>query len=460
MEAPLVQVAGEENEKQGSPELIPTVTNTPFKRNIPVFEKIFPKVPKETPKTCTYWSAITHELRLDAIDSEESKSREFGTRTAWCPRRDILEKWNEDLLPQINSIVSADRSKRYIYKRSSKQYPCIVDLWMICDGSDWEDAHPTVVATCVEGRIAKRTIQVLQNNPQFQDLNLGFRFLYWEEAVSLLAGAERASPEMGPFQGESLRLGGSQVVITSVPISRASRWNQATIGGVLLLNGRYYGLCTAHPFYQSSEEEHPASAGNNGRDGSSALSESSEDECDLEDYLKELNGLQAFENGREDCSQLAPSAEPSGTVVYLIPRPVVSDTRAAEEGESSRLSGPHYFQTSSLVGFLPKTPIATSDDSLERTDSPGSQWISRSLDWALVRIADPRFWGPNLFKSISGATSLISFVSYSPPYGVVMIATYHEGPRLTHCWGRKAGLMLPNAIELQEVWCLDSSCCK
>src|SRR5438105_1266232 len=98
MEAPHLQVAGEENEKQGSHKLIPAVTNAPFNHNTPVSEKIFPKVPKGMPKTCTYWSGITHELKLDAIDSEESKSRKFGTRTAWCPRGDILEKWNEDLL--------------------------------------------------------------------------------------------------------------------------------------------------------------------------------------------------------------------------------------------------------------------------------------------------------------------------------------------------------------------------
>jgi hypothetical protein len=457
VETPALQVACEDNRKHNLHKLVPVVMNAPAINEKPVSEKSFPKAEHNT---CTYWSGITHELKLDAIDSAESKSRKFGSKNAWCPRGNLLEKWNEDLLPQALGVLSADLSRRYIYKRSKKEYPCSIDLWMICEGSDWESAHPTVVSMCVNGRVARRTILVLENNPQFRDLNLGFGFLCWEEEVSLLADNGIAASEVELSQCDSLRLCGSRVLITSFPFSTASRLNQATIGGVLLLNGTYYGLSTAHAFYHSREEQNTHHFNGNGQGDAGDMCEASEDTGDWENYLNGLNGLEASINGEEDSSALTALEPPSPTVVYLAREPVSSDTHIPEAEDSPTPKARKHFETSSLVGFLPKTPIAKSDELLERTDSRGSPWISRNLDWALIRIHDPRFWGPNLFESMLGTTLSTSFVSYSPPHGAVMIATRHNGPRLAYCWGRKTGLMLPNSITLQEVWCLDSPCCK
>jgi hypothetical protein len=95
-----------------------------------------------------------------------------------------------------------------------------------------------------------------------------------------------------------------------------------------------------------------------------------------------------------------------------------------------------------------------------QTDSNDSQWVSLTLDWALVRLYDPRFWGRNWFKSVSGKSILTSFVAYTPPNGQVIIATRHNGPRTTHSWGRKCGVLLPRSNQMQEAWCLALSCSK
>lgn len=457
VDPPAFQVAGEDSRKHDSYSLVHAVMNAPSKKKKTVSDKSFPKA---LHNTCTYWSDIAHELKLGAIDSEESKSRKFGSKTAWCPRGDLLEKWNQELYPQAQGIVSTEVNLRHIYRRSKKQCPFILDLWMICEGSDWENAHPTVVAMCVSGRIAKRSIQVLEGNPQFRDLNLGFGFLAWEEEVTLLAGSRTATSNVEPAQSESLWLCGSRVLIISVPVSATSLWNQATIGGVLLLNGTYYGLSTAHAFYQGTEEQGTDPSRDNGGDSPGDVCEASEDERDWQDYLKELEGLEASNSGEEARNPLATSEEPLATVVYLTQDLGSSDIHRPEMEDSASNKARICLGNSRLVGFLPKGPSINPDDLPESIVSRGSQWISRELDWALIRIHDPLFWEPNFFESTSGMTLSTSFVSYSPPYGAVMIATRHKGPRLTRCWGRKVGLMLPGAIGLQEVWCLDSSCCK
>jgi hypothetical protein len=451
---PAFQVAGEDGRKHDSYSLLHTVMNVPSKKKKTVSDKSLPKT------LHTYWSDIADELKLDAIDSEESKSRNFGSKTAWCPRGDLLEKWNQELHPQALRIVGTESNLRYIYRRSRKQCLFILDLWMISEGPDWENAHPTVVAMCISGRVAKRTIQVLESNPQFRDLNLGFGFLAWEEEVTLLAGSRTAASKIEPTQSGSLRLCGSRVVITSVPISATSRWNQATIGGVLLLNGTYYGLSTAHVFYQGAEGKGTDPAGDNGGDSPGDVCDASEDERDWQDYLNELDGLEPSNHGEEAHSLLATLEEPFANVVYLAQDSSSSDIYRSEMEDSASNKARSHLGNLRLVGFLPKTPSTKPDDLPESIASRGSQWISRELDWALIRIHDPHFWGPNFFESTSGMTLSTSFVSYSPPYGAVMIATRHKGPRLTRCWGRKVGLMLPGAIGLQEVWCLDSSCCK
>jgi hypothetical protein len=456
-ETPVLHVACEENSKDDIQKLVPAVMNAPSKDKKAVSEK---SSPNSVHKTCSCWSDFPHELKLDTIDSAESKSRKFGSKNAWCPRGNLLERWNEHLLPQVLGIVGADLSRRYIYKRSRKQYPCSIDLWMICEGSNWETAHPTVVSMCVNGRVARRTIQVLENNPQFRDLNLGFGFLCWEEDVSLLAGNGTVASNVELSKSDSLRLCGSRILITSIPVSASSLWNQATVGGVLLLNGAYYALGTAHPFYHRKEEQNTDNFEADGTDGPGNMCEASEDEGDWDDYPNELNGLEPPTNDEEDRKVSTTLEGPSATVVYLARELVNSDTRIPEGYDSSTLEARHCFETSSLVGFLPITPISKPDDLSERIDSRGSPWISRILDWALIRIHDPRFWRPNFFDSMSKTTLSTSFVSYSPPHGVVMIATRHKGPRLAHCWGRKVGLMLPDAVGLQEVWCLGSPCCK
>jgi hypothetical protein len=457
VDPPPFQVAGEDSRKRDSYSLVHAVMNAPSEKKKTVFDKSFPKA---LHNTCTYWSGIAHELKLDAIDSSESKSRKFGSKTAWCPRGDLLEKWNQELHPQALGIVSTEFNLRYIYRRSRKQCPFILDLWMICEGSDWENAQPTVVAMCVSGRVAKRTIQVLEGNPQFRDLNLGFGFLAWEEEVTLLADSRTAASKVEPTQSESLWLCGSRVLITSIPILATSRWNQATIGGVLLLNGTYYGLSTAHAFYQGTEEKGTDPAGDNGGDSPGDICDASEDERDWQDYLNELDGLEASNDSKEAHNLLAPSEEPFAAVVYLAQDSSSSDIHRPDMEDSASNKARSYLDTSRLVGFLPKTPSTKPDNLPESIASRGSLWTSRELDWALIRIHDPQFWGPNFFKSTSGTILSISFVSYSPPYGAVMIATRHKGPRLSRSWGRKVGLMLPGATGLQEVWCLDSSCCK
>lgn len=412
-------------------------------------------IPMHSRQAQTYWTRLAPQRKLDSIDGETLTSRSFGRKIGWSPKGDILQRWNDELFAHIQGIVGAERSTEFIYKRSKKKSPCVCDLWMLSDGNRWEDARPTIVAMCNDGKVARRAIVVLQKNPKLKDLNLGFHFLAWEESIELIAGSVAGNPLVPASDDDLLSLGGLRVLITSTPISSKSKWRDATIGGVLLLGGVYYGLSVAHAFFLNETENDI----NDSDDESTIRAESatSEDESDLEDF-EELEALESElrKNLRNLMSEVeSPSAETPASVVYL------SQGNSGLESDSSGGSNTGIsIQSLSLVGFLPR-PTAAQTHSIDGPDySVVSPWISRDLDWALVRIHDPRFWSPNKFTTTSGATLSTSLVSFAPPNGQVLVTTRFSGPRLSHCWGRKSGLLLPGSRKLQEVWTLGSSSCE
>lgn len=405
---------------------------------------------------CTYWDQFSHAQKFDAIGPELSKPSVVGSGKAWSPKGDVLKKWNDELLLRIQKIVDAELSRGFIYQGVKKCSLCTCDLWMVSDGPTRETAHPTIVAICADRKIAKKTLYVLKHNPQLQDLRLGFKFLEWEENIALTAGRVDELMGNGPPETEALRLCGSRVVASSIPISARSPWVQTTIGGVLLLNGVYYGLSVAHPFYRDEDDQNGSSPGSNETDRLLKEDGLSDDEKDWDRIFDELSRALAS-GSAEDTSAYKPSTrEPIATTVFLARDLANFEANVSGSSPPAGNSAQGFLENLSLVGYLPKPRL----NPVGQADSNDSQWVSFTLDWALIRLHDPRFWGRNWFKSVSGKSILTSFVAYTPPNGQVIIATRHNGPRTTHSWGRKCGILLPRASQMQEVWCLALSCSK
>jgi hypothetical protein len=230
-------------------------------------------------------------------------------------------------------------------------------------------------------------------------MNLGFRFLEWEENITLTAGETSDLANNGTSEAETeaeaLRLCGSRVVASSIPISVESPWVQATISGVLLLNRTYYGLSVAHAFYRDDSDRNRTSPGDNEPDGLLKEDELSDDEKNWDKIFDELSNTEAS-GSVEDISAYRPSIrEPFATTVFL------ARDLAKFEAYLSGLpppagNGAHDFlENLSLVGHLPNLRLNPADMRVEQAEYAESQWVSPSLDWALIRLHDPRFWGRN-----------------------------------------------------------------
>jgi hypothetical protein len=409
---------------------------------------------------CTYWDQFSHNQKLDAIGPELSKPSVVGSGKAWSPKGDILEKWNGDILPWIQRIVDAELSRKFIYQGVKKRSLCTCDLWMVSDGVTCNTAHPTIVAICAERKIAKKTLYVLKRNPQLRDKNLGFNFLEWEENITLTAGEMDEPTGNGPPETDALRLCGSRVVASSIPISFGSRWVQATIGGVLLLNGTYYGLSVAHPFYRDEDDQSNSSLGDNEACKLPEEDNLSDDESDWDRLFDDLSNAMASGSIQETSAYKPPTRQPIATTVFLARDLAKFQENASGSPPPARNNAQDFLENLSLVGHLPKPRLNLTDRPVRKSDPSDSQWVSFTLDWALVRLHDPRFWGRNWFKTMSGKSILTSFVAYTPPTGEVIIATRHNGPRKTLSSGRKCGLLQPRVGQMQEVWCLALSCSK
>jgi hypothetical protein len=370
---------------------------------------------KPSKPACTYWGQFSHVQKLDLIGPELLKPSVVGSGKAWSPKGDLLKRWNDEIFPQIQGIVDAELSRRFIYQDLKKHSLCTCDLWMVGDGSSCETAHPTIVAICEDRKIAKKTIYVLKRNPQLQDLKLGFNFMECEEIILLTAGEVDELVVNGSPDIESLRLCGSRVVASSIPISVRSQWVQATIGGVLFLNGTYYGLSVAHAFYRDEDGLSRRSPEDDGSDTLRNETELSDDEKDWDKIFDELRNTESS-GGVEDVSHHMPFLrEPFANSVFM-PRDLAKFEAYASGSPLLAENGSQDFlENLSLVGHLPKPRSNTADMRTEQTDPSESQWVSCTLDWVLIRLHDPRFWGRNYFKSTAGETILTSSVAYSPP---------------------------------------------
>jgi hypothetical protein len=391
----------------------------------------------------TYWCWLLRSHGLESIINV-SRSTKFGLKTGWCPMGELRREWNITIFGKVMSIH--DQNAKYIWKGIKKRKACLVSLWMISEEESWESAHATIVIQCVNEAVSKRIIRTLERNPLFKDYELGFKFLAWQGDLAHPAGPTNIMAEDELVESDSLSLCGVRVVIINVPVSTESRWNSATIGGVLLLDGAYYGLSVAHAFYPLRDELSPDPLEDHDPEELPHVPGAFGPVSDREETEDDPSCPISQESDSSWSEESALQAKPSRSVVYL----------ARGEGELSQTRvrqqvSKRFLANLSLVGFLPMSDFVTYENG-----SQGSQWISLDLDWALVRIHDPRFWVRNQCTTSTDKTVSITFVSYSPPYGTVLINT-SPTPQQSCGLGCKSGIILPNSQTMQEVWGIGSA---
>lgn len=320
-------------------------------------------------------------------------------------------------------------------------------------------ARPTIVVKCYDLRIAKRTIFVLEKIPSFIDLNLGFDLLPWAENVSLVGrggydGWDREPGGLLKMESEgarkkvpstSVHLGGSRIVMFQEPEAANTLGNQATFGGFLILNNRYYGLTAAHAFLEQNQE---AQAGDH-------VYQSDEESDWGEDFdLFQAEYKPVIE--RKDKHEFPIFHSPNYNAVYLEHEEhILPNPKSAPDKNSA------FLRNLSVVGYLPNGRRCTCLPGSVGKESGDVKWMSTRLDWALICIhRDYYFFRRNAFITPDGRTIEPSQTSNSPPRGKVFLATSGHELNLSWCTGTRSGIFLPNSSEMQEVWALDTQCAR
>ncbi len=251
-----------------------------------------------------------------------------------------------------------------------------------------QQARPTIVARCESLQIAKKTVWLFERIHHLVDMDLGFDLLPWKDLI----------PSVHCLSGSRMRIETNNL---GLPL------NEATLGGFLVVDGRFCGLTVAHPFLDTRQESTAV------LDGSD-----SDDESDWQEDL--------------DRSQEDKVSNSEETVSPLFANGL------------SRLS----IYKPGLDDDLTISPSSISSTTTHLYSAEG--------DWVLIWIRDASLLGPNLFVTPKGKIITPSQTSSLPPSGDVYVAT-NEKLKISRAFGMKCGLSLATSTRMQEAWMLGSA---
>jgi hypothetical protein len=381
--------------------------------------------------TTSYWDTLQEVDRIACIDPH--KSRKLGRKTGWFPAGALLKKWTEEIYPAITKIINDAGNYERIFGKHNKEVSRPCWLYMVGEGEQWMTARPTIVAICSKTRIAQRICDLLQNIACMRTWNLGFDYMHHKEKVVLVTG-DGDPAALSNLPGN---LCGLRVLASTYPASLDAKWTQTTVGGTLKINQEHYCLSVAHAFHLDASV-----AGDGDSDSSS----------DTDDGSHQPNDLYSTSDPTSSVSLIACRPDVLENVdlgLYFGSGPISTCTRDLER--QTRCS-PMTTDNFRVIGS--GRVVSGTAPSIR------SLLLCAELDWVLVRVSDPQFFGPNLVHTPSGTTLSPQRVSTKPPHGKVLVAAGVSGVFESYCPGIIGGLSLPGSFQMVDVWTIESLCCE
>ncbi|OAL30842.1 hypothetical protein AYO22_01462 [Fonsecaea multimorphosa] len=210
----------------------------------------------------SFWATLSVHERQQCFSKNPQPDKVLKAKLArkievWEVSGLLKQEWNTKLSATIAQVLS----EKYIsnefftkgHKRRSTGLP-IWEIYVVLKKGRRESAQPTIFALHRDISVAKRAYRLIQDLKQtsLKALLQDFDIAYAEYPLNLRADAEGSST---PSTKQLRNLCGTHVVIsrqTGEPAAQA--WTRSTIGGVLRVNGTYFGLTTAHSFLEDEED--------------------------------------------------------------------------------------------------------------------------------------------------------------------------------------------------------------
>lgn len=300
----------------------------------------------------------------------------------------IWEKGPQDLRLRIREVICENEGTIYKGERICATATTI-HCWML--GHNTESALPTVVISHTKRLILKRTMRVISQHGLLKEYGFGLKGCPSCD-LKLLYGVPTGQLTIpAPSQGPPFSLYGAEVSVENIG-------RKATLGGVLVLDGGYYGVTVAHVF---AEKDWPAEQ--------KALPDT---ECILYDSDWAEDTSEDDGDGEEDRdSDFEASAAPSAPFPLDCSDESPSHVSTMEKEQSS----------GSLRMQNYKLHCLSSQDSSCNMSFPQFDGV----DWAIMRITNPDYHGMNgvIIGKSAYRWLYVRQLSDSPPRNSIIVAT-------------------------------------
>ena len=322
-------------------------------------------------------------------DSFAEQLSDLDGRCRWALAGKALIIWEgedirDGLRHRIDELVAEHEAE--IYKgRSIRCDATTRHCWML--GSDKAFAHPTVVISHNDEVILKRTMHVIRRSKTLKSQGFNLKGCPNCDLVLLTKNSKaRLIHHVDEVtQGLPISLCGAELEVRD-PVRKA------TLGGVIILDGAYYGVTVAHAFTESQQ----------------ALTDKLNTNAVLydSDWAESSSGDERLE-----------SDEASNRILPISP---ISNTH-------KKTSRPVMARATSRAPWIPHDmgdfPVAfiSSQNPLRDVDDGTYD----DVDWALIEVSNPMYHGMNRVTTKKKEETWLASSSFRsfPPRGSILIVT-------------------------------------
>ena len=196
--------------------------------------------------TTTYWERLVATGEI-THKTTAMRAKQRGL-TAWELDGALAERWEQELLVLFGRICRRGENYAYIHGRKflgitlrrSLSIAISYHCYFLSPTDDVAKSYPAFVIKCWQLSVARKAVEVLENDTEVKNLNLGFVFLADDDTPRLSAGG--GSTDINDFDdyNDFDSVCGARMIVTSnLPATRYSGYRQATAGGAIVLNNEY-----------------------------------------------------------------------------------------------------------------------------------------------------------------------------------------------------------------------------
>lgn len=358
------------------------------------------------------WGILPHTERTLCVGAYLPRTK-LGGMNVWKPSGCLLVRWEEEIEHTVTEILCHEENQSLLGRTSS------ASLFMLSEAGK-DKARPYVV--CFNKK-EKKAEDAVRNLKDHRDMRV-FEFSYLAAGMRILTNDYQfgVSHDDRSLSSDD-NLCGKHILACPIPITESTVGKRATMGGVLKFGPHgYYGLTSAHTFFNSFDKEKESGKSSLDSGTSSMTGEDSGSESDL--------------NDSPDVSRIIPD-QPSIHGIYSVER---------HEHHSTKVRSLRLGNSNIHVGNVFYDPASPAFDY--------TKFYCPERDWALFEIVDPRFWGSNAIR-ISEHQSLAPRPGYNrtrPPDGDLLVLSGPSGVVEGTGVGIKSSINLPWSTGFVEAW--------